>query len=169
VILEPEMRAVSDALMITTDDGSYADKGFVTDKLRQLIQNGTRIDLVIAVGPIVMMRAVADLTRKENIHTVVSLNPIMIDGTGMCGGCRVMIDGKSEFACVDGPEFDAHRVDFAVLVQRNSMYRDAEQKSMAEYQHLLKSEAASREVEHACATATATASRQGDRLQGDQR
>jgi len=134
VILESEMRAVSDVLMITTDDGSYADKGFVTDKLRQLIQNGTRIDLVIAVGPIVMMRAVSDMTRKENIPTVVSLNPIMIDGTGMCGGCRVLIDGKSEFACVDGPEFDAHKVDFSVLVQRNAMYRDAEQQSMVEFQ-----------------------------------
>src|SRR6202158_2033601 len=134
VILEPEMRAVSDSLMITTDDGSYADKGFVTDKLRQLIQNGTRIDLVIAVGPIGMMKASAEMTRKENSHTVVRLNPIMIDGTGMCGGCRVLIDGKSKFACVDGPEVDAHRVDFAVLVQRNSMYRAAEQKSMEEFQ-----------------------------------
>jgi ferredoxin--NADP+ reductase len=133
VILEKEMRAVSDALLITTDDGSYADKGFVTDKLRQLIENGTRIDLVVAVGPIVMMKAVSALTRKENIHTVVSLNPIMIDGTGMCGGCRVLIDGKSEFACVDGPEFDAHRVNFEVLVQRNAMYRDSEQKSMEEF------------------------------------
>lgn len=133
VILESEMRAVSDALMITTDDGSYVEKGFVTDKLRQLIQNGTRIDLVLAVGPIVMMKAVAELTRRENIRTVVSLNPIMIDGTGMCGGCRVLIDGKSEFACVDGPEFDAHRVNFELLVQRNAMYREAEQRSMAEY------------------------------------
>ena len=133
VILESEMRGVSDALLLTTDDGSYADKGFVTDKLRQLIENGTRIDLVVAVGPIVMMKAVSEMTRKEKIHTVVSLNPIMIDGTGMCGGCRVLIDGKSEFACVDGPEFDAHKVDFSVLVQRNAMYRDAEQKSMSEY------------------------------------
>ena len=124
VILEKELREASDSLMITTDDGSYADKGFVTDKLRQLIENGTRIDLVLAVGPIPMMRAVAEMTRKEHIRTIVSLNPIMIDGTGMCGGCRVLIDGKSEFACVDGPEFDAHRIDFAVLVQRNSMYRD---------------------------------------------
>jgi ferredoxin--NADP+ reductase len=160
VILEPEMRAVSDALMITTDDGSYADKGFVTDKLRQLIQNGTRIDLVVAVGPIVMMKAIAEMTRKENIHTVVSLNPIMIDGTGMCGGCRVLVGGKSEFACVDGPEFDAHRVDFAVLVQRNSMYRDAEQRSLAEFQRVTSMEASSQEVEHACAVARA--SRQGD-------
>ncbi|MGA2859003.1 MAG: sulfide/dihydroorotate dehydrogenase-like FAD/NAD-binding protein [Candidatus Sulfotelmatobacter sp.] len=141
VILEEEMRAVSDVLMITTDDGSYADKGFVTDKLRQLIQNGARIDLVVAVGPIVMMKAVADMTRPEKIHTVVSLNPIMIDGTGMCGGCRVLVDGKSQFACVDGPEFDAHNVDFAVLVQRNSMYRDAEQKSMAEYQRAVSAKA----------------------------
>ncbi len=83
---------------------------------------------MLAIGPIVMMRAVAELTRKENIRTVVSLNPIMIDGTGMCGGCRVLIDGKSEFACVDGPEFDAHKVNFEVLVQRNGMYRDAEQR-----------------------------------------
>lgn len=134
VILENEMREVSDALMLTTDDGSYADKGFVTDKLRQLIENGTRIDLVLAVGPIPMMRAVADMTRKERIRTIVSLNPIMIDGTGMCGGCRVLVDGKSEFACVDGPEFDAHRIDFAVLVQRNSMYRPLEQKSMEDFQ-----------------------------------
>ena len=133
VILEQELRAVSDALLITTDDGSYADKGFVTDKLRQLIENGTRIDLVLAIGPIVMMRAVAELTRKEKIRTVVSLNPVMIDGTGMCGGCRVLVDSKSEFACVDGPEFDAHKVNFEVLVQRNAMYRDAEQQSLAEY------------------------------------
>jgi ferredoxin--NADP+ reductase len=133
VILEQEMRTVSDALMITTDDGSYADKGLVTDKLRQLIENGTRIDLVLAVGPIPMMRAVAEMTRKERIRTMVSLNPIMIDGTGMCGGCRVLVEGKSEFACVDGPEFDAHRVDFAVLVQRNAMYRDAEKRSMDAY------------------------------------
>ena len=137
VILEKEMRAVSDSLLITTDDGSYADKGLVTDKLRQLIENGTRIDLVLAVGPIPMMRAVADMTRKEGIHTMVSLNPIMIDGTGMCGGCRVLIEGKSEFACVDGPEFDAHRVDFAVLVQRNAMYRDAEKRSMDDYKREL--------------------------------
>jgi ferredoxin/flavodoxin---NADP+ reductase len=135
VILEREMSEVSDTLMITTDDGSYADKGFVTDKLRQLIDNGTRIDLVLAVGPIPMMKAVADVTRTEKIRTIVSLNPIMIDGTGMCGGCRVLIDGKSEFACVDGPEFEAHRVDFAVLVQRNRMYREAERKSMEEFRN----------------------------------
>lgn len=134
VILESEMREVSNAVMVTTDDGSYADKGLVTDKLKQLIANGTQIDLVLAVGPIPMMKAVSEVTRKQNIRTIVSLNPIMIDGTGMCGGCRVLIDGKSEFACVDGPEFEAHRVDFAVLVQRNAMYRAAEKKSLEEFQ-----------------------------------
>jgi ferredoxin/flavodoxin---NADP+ reductase len=133
VLLENEMRQVSDTVYVTTDDGSYGDKGLVTDRLRQLIENGTRIDQVLAVGPIPMMRAVADMTRKERIRTMVSLNPIMIDGTGMCGGCRVLVEGKSEFACVDGPEFDAHRVDFAVLVQRNAMYRDAEKLSMEEF------------------------------------
>jgi ferredoxin--NADP+ reductase len=142
VILEREMREVSDTVFVTTDDGSYADKGLVTDKLRQLIDNGTRIDLVLAVGPIPMMRAVAEVTRKENIRTVVSLNPIMIDGTGMCGGCRVLVDGKSEFACVDGPEFEAQRVDFDVLVQRNSMYREAEKRSMEEYRHELEAKKA---------------------------
>ncbi len=145
VILEREMREVSDSVMITTDDGSYADKGFVTDKLKQLIDNGMRIDLVLAVGPIPMMRAVAEMTRKEKIRTIVSLNPIMIDGTGMCGGCRVLVEGKSEFACVDGPEFDAHRVDFAVLVQRNSMYRAAEKRSMEDYLHECQTE---KQVDH---------------------
>ena len=135
VILEREMGEVSDVLMITTDDGSYADEGLVTDKLRQLIDKGTRIDRVLAVGPIAMMKAVGDVTRKEDIRTIVSLNPIMIDGTGMCGGCRVLIDGKSEFACVDGPEFDAQRVNFEVLVQRNTMYRGAERRSMAGLHH----------------------------------
>ena len=157
VILEKEMRNVSDALLITTDDGSYADKGFVTDKLRQLIENGMPIDLVVAVGPIVMMKAVSELTRKENIHTVVSLNPIMIDGTGMCGGCRVLIDGKSEFACVDGPEFDGHKVNFEVLVQRNAMYRDAEQRSMEEFRRLQKAEAEEGEI-----CAASAGARQGE-------
>jgi len=147
VILEQEMRAVSDVLMITTDDGSYADQGFVTDKLRQLIQNGVRIDLVLAVGPIPMMRAVAEMTRVEHIRTVVSLNPIMIDGTGMCGGCRVLVEDKSQFACVDGPEFDAHRVDFGVLVQRNGTYRSQEQQSMAEFRRKRESNPAVAEEE----------------------
>jgi ferredoxin--NADP+ reductase len=153
VILEREMRDVSDVLMVTTDDGTYADKGFVTDKLRELIDDSTRIDLVLAIGPIPMMRAVADLTRKHSIRTIVSLNPIMIDGTGMCGGCRVLIDGKSQFACVDGPEFEAHRINFEVLVQRNAMYRAAEQKSMQDFQRerdaLLEKVHAEQEAEYA--------------------
>jgi ferredoxin--NADP+ reductase len=153
VILEQEVRAVSDTLMITTDDGSYADKGFVTDKLRQLIQNGTRIDLVLAVGPISMMRAVAEMTRKENIRTLASLNPIMIDGTGMCGGCRVLIDGKSKFACVDGPEFDAHQVNFEVLAQRNGMYRDLEQRSLADFERVTLEKTATHGAQESCAIA----------------
>jgi ferredoxin/flavodoxin---NADP+ reductase len=154
VILEREMGEVSDQLLITTDDGSYAEKGFVTDKLRQLIDRGERVDLVLAVGPIPMMKAVADVTREAGIHTVVSLNPIMIDGTGMCGGCRVLIDSKSEFACVDGPEFDAHRVNFEVLIQRNAMYREAERRSMEEFRQLgaVKLKDLRHEVEQACAT-----------------
>ena len=153
VILEQEMAEVSDTLLVTTDDSSYAEKGFVTDKLRQLIKFGTRIDLVLAVGPIPMMKAVADLTRDTHIRTIVSLNPIMIDGTGMCGGCRVLIDSKSEFACVDGPEFDAHRVNFEVLAQRNSMYREAERKSMAGFQDEIKAKRDSvrQELEQLCA------------------
>lgn len=133
VILECEMRMVSDTLIVTTDDGSYGQKGFVTDWLRELIERGAHIDLVLAVGPVVMMRAVAELTRPAGIRTVVSLNPIMIDGTGMCGGCRVLVDGKSQFACVDGPEFEAHRVNFDVLMQRNAMYREAERRSMEDF------------------------------------
>jgi ferredoxin--NADP+ reductase len=133
VILEREMHAVSDTLIVTTDDGSYGQKGLVTDWLRELIARGTQIDLVLAVGPVVMMRAVAELTRSAGIRTIVSLNPIMIDGTGMCGGCRVLVDGKSKFACVDGPEFEAHQVNFDVLVQRNAMYKEAERRSMEEF------------------------------------
>jgi ferredoxin--NADP+ reductase len=133
VILESEMRAISDELHVTTDDGSYAEKGFVTDKLKALIAAGTRIDWVLAIGPIPMMRAVAEATRPHGIKTVVSLNPIMVDGTGMCGGCRVLVGGKSRFACVDGPEFDAHRVDFDMLTKRNAMYRDAERRALEKY------------------------------------
>ena len=134
IIFEREMRQVSDRLMITSDDGSYGEKGFVTDKLRELIQSGERIDLVMAVGPIPMMKAVADATREKHIRTVVSLNPIMIDGTGMCGGCRVLVGGRSQFACVDGPEFDAHQVDFRVLMQRNSTYHRQEQQSLRAFE-----------------------------------
>jgi ferredoxin--NADP+ reductase len=134
VILEPEMRAISDETYITTDDGSYAEKGFVTDKLKALIAAGRKLDLVLAIGPIPMMRAVAEVTRPHGIKTVVSLNPIMVDGTGMCGGCRVLVDGRSQFACVDGPEFDAHRVDFDMLGKRNAAYRDAERAALQEFQ-----------------------------------
>ncbi len=137
VLLEEEMRAVSDALYVTTDDGSYGEKGLVTDKLRELLATEDKIELVLAVGPVPMMKAVADLTREKGIHTVVSLNPIMIDGTGMCGGCRVLVGGKSQFACVDGPEFDAHDVNFDVLMQRNRMYREAEKQSLDAYQAML--------------------------------
>ena len=133
VILESEMRAISDELYVTTDDGSYAEKGFVTDKLKALIAAGRKIDYVLAIGPIPMMRAVAEATRPHGIKTVVSLNPIMVDGTGMCGGCRVLVDGKSQFACVDGPEFDAHRVDFDMLTKRNAMYRDAERVALEKF------------------------------------
>jgi ferredoxin/flavodoxin---NADP+ reductase len=145
VILEDEMRAVSDVLYVTTDDGSYGEKGLVTDKLRQLLDSHEKIQMVLAVGPIPMMKAVADLTRDKAVHTVVSLNPIMIDGTGMCGGCRVLISGKNQFACVDGPEFDARDVNFDVLMQRNKMYRDAEKRSLEEYQQSLRDKRASEE------------------------
>jgi ferredoxin/flavodoxin---NADP+ reductase len=138
VILEDEMRAVSDHLYVTTDDGSYGAKGLVTDKLRELISGEERIAMVLAVGPVPMMKAVADLTRDKGIRTVVSLNPVMIDGTGMCGGCRVLVAGKSKFACVDGPEFEAHEVNFEVLMQRNKMYREAEKRSLEEYQQTLR-------------------------------
>jgi ferredoxin--NADP+ reductase len=127
VILEDEVRAVSDATYVMTDDGSYGEKGLAIDPLKKLVgANGRGIDLVLAIGPIPMMRAVAEVTRPEKIRTVVSLNSIMVDGTGMCGGCRVLIGEHSKFACVDGPEFDAHQVDFTVLAQRNAMYRDNE-------------------------------------------
>ena len=138
VILENEMRGVSDELYVTTDDGSYGEKGLVTDKLRALISQGMKINEVLAVGPVPMMKAVAEVTKEPGIHTMVSLNPIMIDGTGMCGGCRVIVGGKSKFACVDGPEFEAHEVDFSVLMQRNRMYRESERKSLEEFQNAAK-------------------------------
>jgi ferredoxin--NADP+ reductase len=134
VILEDEMKAVSDEAYITTDDGSYGFHGFVTQKLQELIDQGKKIDFVLAIGPIPMMKAVADVTRPYNIKTVVSLNPIMIDGTGMCGGCRVLINGKPKFACVDGPEFDAHAVDFKNLADRNKMYRKYEEEALKRFE-----------------------------------
>lgn len=135
VILEDEMKAISDEAYVTTDDGSYGFHGFVTQKLQELIDEGKKLDLVLAIGPIPMMKAIAEVTRPYGIKTVVSLNPIMVDGTGMCGGCRVIVDGKSQFACVDGPEFDAHLVDFDNLVNRNKMYVREEQDSLDKYNH----------------------------------
>lgn len=128
LIYEQEMAAVSDELHITTDDGSKGHKGFVTDVLNDLMKKGVKIDLVMAIGPVVMMRSVAEATRPSGIHTVVSLNPIMVDGTGMCGGCRVAVGDETKFACVDGPEFDAHKVDFKALVTRQRMYLDQEKR-----------------------------------------
>jgi ferredoxin--NADP+ reductase len=126
VILEERLRAICEQVEICTDDGSYGHKGFVTDVLARLIEQGRHIDLVLAVGPTPMMKAVAELTRPHGIRTVVSLNPIMVDGTGMCGGCRVEVGGETKFACVDGPEFDAHLVDFDMLMKRQAMYKDLE-------------------------------------------
>lgn len=122
VILENEMKDICDEVYPTTDDGSYGFHGFVTDKLQELIDQGKKIDFVLAIGPIPMMKAVAEVTRPHGIKTVVSLNPIMVDGTGMCGGCRAIVDGEPVFVCVDGPEFDAHKVDFDVLTSRNRTY-----------------------------------------------
>ncbi len=133
VILEDEMRSASHELFVTTDDGSYGEHGLVTDRLTALLAQGP-VDLVLAIGPVPMMRAVAEATRPRGVHTVVSLNSIMVDGTGMCGGCRVSVGGESRFACVDGPEFDAHKVDFGVLAQRNAMYREAERCALERYE-----------------------------------
>lgn len=122
LILTGELRAVCDNLELCTDDGSVGFKGFVTERLLQLIDGHGRPDYVVAIGPMPMMRAVADLTRSTGIPTQVSMDPLMVDGTGMCGGCRVMVNGESKFACVDGPLFDAHQVNFEVAVRRNKMY-----------------------------------------------
>ena len=126
VILEDEFKKVSSELYIMTDDGSYGKKGLVTNALEELIQNGNQYDEVIAIGPLVMMKFVCLLTKKYDIKTIVSMNPIMIDGTGMCGGCRLTVGGKTKFACVDGPDFDGHQVDFDEAMHRGTMYRDFE-------------------------------------------
>lgn len=129
IILEDEMKAASDNLYLMTDDGSNGNKGFVTNALEENIKNGVEYDLVIAIGPVPMMRAVSQLTKQYGIKTIVSMNPIMIDGTGMCGGCRLTVGGKTKFACVDGPDFDGHEVDFEELMKRNVTYRNIEQTS----------------------------------------
>jgi NAD(P)H-flavin reductase len=133
ILLENEMKNVSSEVQIVTDDGSYGSKGFVTDILKEMIQNNEVIDRVISIGPLVMMKAVADLTRQYGIQTFASLNPIMIDGTGMCGACRVTVGNEMKFACVDGPEFDAHQVDFDGLLNRLGTYLPEEKESKARY------------------------------------
>jgi NAD(P)H-flavin reductase len=135
VMMEEEIRATSDEVIVCTDDGSYGKKGFVTVCLQELIDEGRAPDYVIAVGPPIMMKAVADLTRPHGINTWVSLNTIMIDGTGMCGACRVSIGGQTRFVCVDGPEFDAHEVDFEEMLARLSMYVDLERQAMERHEH----------------------------------
>ena len=126
LIMEDEMKAVTDEVLVTTDDGSYGIKGFVTNAVQALVDRGEKIAQITAIGPVIMMKSVADATRDLGIHTVVSLNPIMVNGTGMCGGCRVTVGEETKFACVDGPEFDGHQVDFAELMSRNSVYRERE-------------------------------------------
>jgi ferredoxin--NADP+ reductase len=126
LIMTEEMRKVSDELLISTDDGSFGIHGFVTQVVQMLIDRGTKIDLCVAIGPVPMMRAVVKVTKAANIPTVVSLNPIMVDGTGMCGACRVEVGGKTMFGCVDGPEFDGHEVDFDLLMKRLAMYKGPE-------------------------------------------
>ena len=126
VILEEEFKQASDNLYLMTDDGSYGEHGFVTVKLQELLEKGNKYDAVLAIGPIPMMKFVAKTTEPFGVKTIVSLNPIMVDGTGMCGGCRVTVGGEVKFACVDGPDFDGHKVDFAELMNRNSVYRERE-------------------------------------------
>lgn len=133
IILEKEMADVSSKLVIATDDGSNGNKGFVTDMLKRLIEEGNQYDLVIAIGPLIMMKVVSNLTRQYGIKTIVSMNPVMIDGTGMCGGCRVTVGGKTKFACVDGPDFDGHEVDFDEAMRRQTMYKSEEKKSAEDH------------------------------------
>ena len=129
VIIEDECKAACTNLYTMTDDGSNGNKGFVTAKLEELIKNGEKYDVVIAIGPLVMMRAVCELTKKYGIKTIVSMNPVMIDGTGMCGGCRITVGGETKFACVDGPDFDGHLVDFDQAIRRSKMFAKSEKES----------------------------------------
>lgn len=133
VILEEELQRICSAVYPTTDDGSYGHHGLVTDKLEELLRSGSPPNFVMASGPVPMMQAVAETTRPHGVETVVSLNPIMVDGTGMCGGCRVSVGGETKFACVDGPDFDAHEVDFELLARRNRTYRAFEHYRNAEF------------------------------------
>ncbi len=138
VILEDEFRACSDLFKVMTDDGSYGEKGLVTNALEALLKAGETYDEVIAIGPLVMMKFVCKLTKEYGIKTVVSMNPIMIDGTGMCGGCRLTVGGKVKFACVDGPDFDGHEVDFDEAIERSNMYKDFERHQYEETCNLFK-------------------------------
>ena len=140
VILEEEFRAVSSKFVMMTDDGSYGEKGLVTNALEKLIAEGETYDEVIAIGPLVMMKFVVKLTKEHNIKTVVSMNPIMIDGTGMCGGCRLTVGGKTKFACVDGPDFDGFEVDFDEAMARGTMFRDFERHAYEETCNLFQKE-----------------------------
>jgi len=140
VILEDEFRAVSNKMVMMTDDGSYGTKGLVTNALEELIQSGEQYDEVIAIGPVIMMKFVCQLTKKYNVKTMISMNPIMIDGTGMCGGCRLTVGGETKFACVDGPDFDGHQVDFAEAMSRSIMYQPFERRQHEEVCNLLKKE-----------------------------
>ena len=144
VILEEEFKAACTNFYLTTDDGTYGEKGFVTDKLKSLIEAGNQYDLVIAIGPVPMMKFVCKTTEPYGIKTLVSLNPIMIDGTGMCGGCRVTVGGQMKFACVDGPDFDGHQVDFDELMNRNTIYR--EQEAAAKEKHECRMERLGRQL-----------------------
>ena len=130
IILEDEVKAVSDKVIITTDDGSNGNQGFVTTALENEITSGEKFDLVIAIGPLIMMKFVAQLTKKYEIKTIVSMNPIMIDGTGMCGGCRVTVGGETKFACIDGPDFDGHLIDFDEAMRRSQVYKSQEKQSL---------------------------------------
>lgn len=134
VILDEELKSVSNRVFITTDDGSNGNKGFVTDVLKKLIEEGNKYDLVIAIGPLIMMKVVSNLTKQYGIKTIVSMNPVMVDGTGMCGGCRVTVGGKTKFACVDGPDFDGHEVDFDEAMRRQQMYKKEEKGSLEKHE-----------------------------------
>ena len=150
VIMEPEMRAASDEVIVMTDDGSCGEKGFVTDALKRLLDGGVKVDLVVAIGPPIMMKMVSLLTKGYGVHTLVSLNTIMVDGTGMCGGCRVTVGGETRFVCVDGPEFDGHLVDFDEMMRRQRTYVTAEKASYDTFkaQHACRLEKAAKEAHH---------------------
>lgn len=140
VILEDEFRKVSEKYLLMTDDGRYGEKGLVTNALKELLDAGEKYDEVVAIGPMIMMKFVSQLTKEYNVKTMVSMNPVMIDGTGMCGGCRLTVGGQTKFACVDGPEFDGHQVDFDEAMARASFYRDFERHAYDETCNLFKKE-----------------------------